>query len=66
MYLTCHVLQATALGRAGQVELVMELIVQMKGEGGVLSEVAYKAAVECCAKVSQWPRLVTRSHHGAN
>lgn len=44
--------QANALGRAGQWELVLDLLEEMRADGKPPTEVAFKAAVDCCAKVS--------------
>lgn len=44
-------LQANALGRAGQWQLVLDLLEEMAADGNPPTEVALKAAVDCCAKV---------------
>lgn len=46
-----HEPQANALGKAGQCSLVCDLLKEMEAEGNPPTEVAFKAAVECCSKV---------------
>lgn len=45
-------LQANALGRAGQWLLVLDMLKEMKAAGYPPTEVAFKAAVHSCSKVS--------------
>lgn len=51
-FLALFDLQANALGRAGQWRLVLDLLDEMAADGNPPTEVALKAAVDCCAKVS--------------
>lgn len=44
--------QANALGTAGKWPLLLELLEEMKADGNPPTDVAFKAAVDCCSKVS--------------
>lgn len=50
-FLLCDV-QANALGKAGEWPLLLELLEEMKADGNPPTNVAFKAAVDCCSKVS--------------
>lgn len=45
--------QANALGKAGEWPLLLELLEEMKADGNPPTHVAFKAAVDCCSKVSR-------------
>lgn len=44
-------MQANALGKAGKWPLLLELLEDMKADGNPPTNVAFKAAVDCCSKV---------------
>lgn len=47
-----HELQVNALGTAGQWLRVLDFLKEMEADGNPPTDVAFKAAVDCCSKVS--------------